>query len=622
MTQPGATPQITVKVDGAQLDTAVEAVLVEAVVDEQLGAAAMCTLRFQDNDLDVLKRGNLKIGGELQVAMELGSDSPQTVFDGEITAVEMDFGEDHQSDAIVRALDRSHRLMRGRGTRVFKQVKYHEIAERLGRDAGLQVDVDRSSVQHEYVLQHNLSSWAFVTELAREIGYDARIDGKKLEFKKASSAGSAAVELTWGESLKRLNVRATGAEQVKEAEIVGWDPKEKKLVNGSSNTARSDTTTVEAFAPSRLEGSNRADPLRGTATPYHTAAEADAAAKAAAGDIASASVELHGTTHGTPKLRAGKSVKLLDIGDDFSGVYLLSAVRHIFDPLEGYRTEFSVHGRQGGTLSALVGGDADRRAPAGSLPTHGVVTALVVDNDDKEHGDGRVKVAFPWMGKDNSANTDVESAWARVAQLSSGSAHGSLWIPEVNEEVLVIFDHGDVRHPYVIGSLYNGKDKPEHQADAYVKSSAVAIRGFTTPKKNRLKFVDESGKEQVALSCGDGKYTLDLNKGDTKILIDSDGTIEIKGKKDITIESDANITMKAKQDLKLEAGSKLELSAKAGMKLDSSAKLEAKGMAVDIAADTKVDVKANAALALNGSASAELKSTGILQVQGSLVKIN
>ena len=66
----------------------------------------------------------------------------------------------------------------------------------------------------------------------------------------------------------------------------------------------------------------------------------------------------------------------------------------------------------------------------------------------------RVKLKFPWL------SDDYESEWARVAQLGAGHHRGAVWLPEVNDEVLVAFEHGDTRRPFVVGELYNGVDSP------------------------------------------------------------------------------------------------------------------------------------------------------------------
>ena len=100
-------------------------------------------------------------------------------------------------------------------------------------------------------------------------------------------------------------------------------------------------------------------------------------------------------------------------------------------------------------LAHLLAGPAPASLPLGLS----VVVGRVVNNKDTE-GLGRVKVKFEWLSDLN------ESAWARIAAPTAGKDRGIYFLPEIDDEVLVAFAHGDVRFPYVIGSLWNGVDVP------------------------------------------------------------------------------------------------------------------------------------------------------------------
>ncbi len=81
------------------------------------------------------------------------------------------------------------------------------------------------------------------------------------------------------------------------------------------------------------------------------------------------------------------------------------------------------------------------------------MVGIVTNNNDPDQM-GRVRVKFP------SLSDSEESAWARVASVSAGNARGLMMLPQPDEEVIVGFEHGDTRRPIVVGSLFNGKDKP------------------------------------------------------------------------------------------------------------------------------------------------------------------
>ena len=84
---------------------------------------------------------------------------------------------------------------------------------------------------------------------------------------------------------------------------------------------------------------------------------------------------------------------------------------------------------------------------------NGVVVGIVKSREDPQKL-GRLQVTFPWL------DGDSKSYWARIATLMSGGGRGTWFMPEIDDEVLVAFEHGDPNHPYVVGFLWNGQDKP------------------------------------------------------------------------------------------------------------------------------------------------------------------
>src|SRR5205085_2988322 len=125
----------------------------------------------------------------------------------------------------------------------------------------------------------------------------------------------------------------------------------------------------------------------------------------------------------------------------------------------------------------------------------GVVVGVVTNNQDDPDGLGRVKVKFPWL------SNDEESFWARVAVPMAGKERGFYFLPEVEDEVLVAFEHGDPRFPYVLGSLWNGQDKPPEKNDGknnvrVIKSrSGHVIRLNDEDGKEKIESIDKSGKK-------------------------------------------------------------------------------------------------------------------------------
>jgi uncharacterized protein involved in type VI secretion and phage assembly len=283
----------------------------------------------------------------------------------------------------------------------------------------------------------------------------------------------------------------------------------------------------------------------GVDRPLTTQEEVDAVAMSLSDYVAGGVAEAEGTASGNPKLRAGSTVSVGLVGSPFEGVYTVTHSRHTFD-VSGYRTDFAASGRVERSLLSLSGG----KAPDGhGRRIDGVVIAQVTNASD-ESGLARVKLSFPWL------SDTYESDWVRVVQPGAGSERGLLLVPEVNDEVLVSFEQGDFRRPYVIGGLYNGIDKPKIGSSELIDKSKgeVLRRGFISRKGHSLVLSDEDGGEGIDLLSADQKLRITLDQVETTILIKSDGSIEIKGGNDVSIK-----------------GKTIELSAESGVSIDGGA---------------------------------------------------
>ena len=137
------------------------------------------------------------------------------------------------------------------------------------------------------------------------------------------------------------------------------------------------------------------------------------------------------------------------------------------------------------TIEAVI----DARVPGGlGGRWYGVFPALVSDINDPD-GQGRVKVTLPWSPDTGGARYE---AWARLATFMGGNNRGSWFIPDVGDEVLVTFEAGDTRRPYVIGGLWNGRDAPPQSMDGAGKNDLKVLRS-----RNGVKITldDTSGQE-------------------------------------------------------------------------------------------------------------------------------
>ncbi|MEO6398889.1 MAG: phage baseplate assembly protein V, partial [Tepidiformaceae bacterium] len=182
------------------------------------------------------------------------------------------------------------------------------------------------------------------------------------------------------------------------------------------------------------------------------------------------------------------------------------------------------------------------------------------------------------------------------------------FMPEVNDEVLVAFDHGDRGQPYVLGSLWNGTDRPPMKYDKFFSAGKVVRRQIKTAAGHLLEFDDTSGSEKFSvLTPGertivfdDGAKTITVGDGGQNFVeIDSNGTgkITIKTGGDVTVEAGGNAKVSAKMSAEVDA---------LNIKLTAKGSLELSGVMVKIAAKAMLDMDGG----------------GIAMLKGGLVKIN
>ena len=207
---------------------------------------------------------------------------------------------------------------------------------------------------------------------------------------------------------------------------------------------------------------------------------------------------------------------------------------------------------------------AGQQQAADGAKMTGVVIGLVTNNKDSENL-GRVRVKFPWFSEDD------ESQWARIATLMAGKDRGSLFLPEVDDEVLVAFEHGDLRRPYIIGALWNGVDTPPKEL---VNDGKNNLRLIKSRSGHLIKLDDTEGGEKIQVIDKTGKNSIVIDAKDNTITITSDKDIVLKA-------SDGKISLQGK-DIELKSTSATKIEAGGEMTLKAGGTMTVKGSVVNI----------------------------------------
>lgn len=167
----------------------------------------------------------------------------------------------------------------------------------------------------------------------------------------------------------------------------------------------------------------------------------------------------------------------------------------------------------------------------------GVMVGIVTDNQDPE-GLGRVRVRFPWLSQDDASH------WARIAVGMAGKDRGMFFLPEVDDEVLVAFEHGRPEYAYVLGALWNGKDKPP-TANSDGKNN---LRMLRSRSGHEIVLDDTDGAEKVIVRDGGGNNSVIIDVAQGSITITADKKLVIACDGDISLGGDnAKIALKGSE---------------------------------------------------------------------------
>ncbi|MGB7442565.1 MAG: phage baseplate assembly protein V [Coleofasciculaceae cyanobacterium] len=212
---------------------------------------------------------------------------------------------------------------------------------------------------------------------------------------------------------------------------------------------------------------------------------------------------------------------------------------------------------------------------------NGVTIGLVTNNKDPD-GLGRVKVKFPWLSQDE------ESYWARIVTPMAGNDRGIYFLPEVDDEVLVAFDQGNMALPYILGALWNGKDKPPTTNDDGKNNQRI----IKSRSGHQIILDDTEGEEKIIIQDKTGKnqISIDSQENTMNIKVEKDLTIETKGKiilkssdDDVSIEC-KNLSIKTQENYQLEAGANCSIKAKSKYELEATS-----GLGIKCSAGVKVN---------------------------------
>jgi phage protein D/phage baseplate assembly protein gpV len=609
------------KLGGADAPEELMKDILEIIVDESLHMPSMFIIKVHNVYVPASEHSEtwqnekyFKIGDPISIGFASSttedpefrdSEKEQRLIEGEITGIEVKFSNTSEAHLVVRGYDVSHRLHRGRFNRSFLNCTDSDIVRRIASEAQIKIgQIDMSGSSYEYVFQENQTNMEFLRERAARIGFELFVQDDKLYFRKPKS--EASLKLEWLTDISDFDVRVTSVEQVSSVEVNSWDYTQKELISETVSKEQliTETGNGDGSDISQKFKMKESPKMIVVDQPVNSTKEAKQMAQALCNELSGEFVTADAKAEGNPKIRPGKVVALKDMGDRYSGEYYVTETCHRYSK-RVYKTDFTVRGlREGSLLSTLP--------PKTHLqPGQTLLVGLVTNNKDPK-GWGRVKVKFPTLTMKD------ESYWARVVGLGASNERGFYCLPEIDDEVLVGFEHGDIHRPYIVGGVWNGKDKTVETVDDTIKNGKVRLRTIKTRTGHKIQFVEEDdlGSKAGIYIKTSGGHRIDINDSEEFIKIKTAGGHSIKMDDDL-LEQKIKISSSGFQSITLnDLTRQISIETLAGM-------VEVKATKISLDAFININLKAptitlEGAVNILGALAVEgaTNITGALAVEG------
>ncbi|HYF27013.1 MAG TPA: VgrG-related protein [Baekduia sp.] len=547
--------EVVVRVAGKELD--LEAIK-EARVEQHVLLPDTFAVTLADPEFVLVDDARFAPGADVEISFAgPHQKQPVSVFSGKVAAVEPEFAH-LETLLTLRGYDLSHRLNRAPKTRAFQNMTSSDIVRKIAGEAGLKVGrIDATTQVLDFIQQSNETDWRFLWRLAAAADYLIAMDGQRLDFRKAAQAPPGQpVPLVYGESLRQLRPRVSGVQQMTSVVVHGWDPKAKKEITSTVALGPGDGQIglSRAAAASGLGGGE----LTIADRPVGSVSEAQALGQGVASRLSNAYLEADGLADGDARIGAGTRLSIDGVGTRFGGTYVVSSAQHVFRGSAGYLTRFTVSGRSTRTLLDLMAPPSQRSW------SEGLVVGVVTNNKDPEKL-GRVRVRYPMLGQ------TIESWWARVAAPGAGAGRGVVMTPVAGDEVVVGFEHGDPRRPFVLGAVFNGRAQPGALVHPDGSLHATSSKQLLLESKENMTVNADKDLAVTVKGARTEKVTGKVVT-DTKaeMQVSAGGPMKIEGKAPITLKSGATMSVESSGPLRIKAGGSLTIECSGVVRLSGN----------------------------------------------------
>lgn len=549
--------------------------IISLVVDRVVNRIPTATIIISDGDSSLqdfeLSSGEDFIpGNEVQINAGYHSDEEQ-IYKGIIVKHNIKL-RNGSTFLTLECKDELFKTTIGRKSRYYTELSDSEVFEQILDEYGIEHDIETTNYEHPELVQYNSSDWDFIVSRAQANGKLCFVNDGEISIKAPNLDQQEVETVTYGATLYDFDAEMDARNQFSTVTSYSWNKDDLELieveaedpmVSLNGNISSNDLADVVGLDNLELRHGGNLNDI-----------ELQNWADATLLYQQMAKVRGRVKFQGIPQVKPDTILLLEGLGDRFNGPAYITGVRHTL--AEG---NWLIHAQFGLDPKWFSETFEINACPAGGLlpSIKGMHIGIVTQLQDDPEGAERILVKLPII------SNEEQGTWCRLATLDAGENRGSVFRPEIDDEVIVGFINEDPNDAVILGQLHSSLHTAPIPA-----SDENNEKGFVTRSEMKLLFDDD--KKSITIETPAGK----------KIQVDEDAgaiSIEDENSNSIVMDSDG-ITIKSGKDINLEATGDVKIS---GINIEAAASAEFKA---------------------EGSAGAELSTTAVAVVKGSIVQIN
>ena len=563
----------TILSDGDEIPRSIQILTID--ISSEANRIPSATLVIIDGDaaegnFSISSSGRFDPGKKLQIRLGYNAEE-ETLFTGIVIRQSIRIRE-NTSQLIVECRDAAVKLTSLEKSGYFLDQKDSEVITALVEGAGLEVEMEGTTEVHKELVRYQLTDWDFILTRADLNGLLAFTENGKISFRKPDFTQEPVLTAVYGSSLLEFDAEIDARASLSGVIAASWDMTNQEITEyEASISLKNEYGNLSSDALAEIL---HAEPLTIRHPGDISASELQHWANARLQKAVMAKARGRARFQGTSVVKPGSLIGINGVGEHFEGNVFVSGVRH--QVAQGNWTthvQFGLDPEWFAARASISGNGGINYFPTLQGLHTGVVTALENDPAREE----RIRVRLPLI------DPDSEGIWCRVSTLDAGYERGSFFRPEIGDEVTVGFIGGDPRQPVVLGMLHSSTHPAPYQAE-----DENHLKGFVSRSGIRWTFDDDKKVFTLETPAGNKIRLSDDESG--IVLADQHGN-EI-------ILNNSGISMVSKSALRMQADTSLEVKAQT------------------------ITQQSASSLSLEGNSGMKLKSSGIMDIQGSLVKIN